>query len=53
MPIGAPPELCAHRLKEEDIMQVKKNPESSGRDRLANDEEEVFIFILPGCNKMR
>ena len=40
-------------LKTEDIETIKKNLETRGIDRLSNDEEEVFIFLIPGRDVMR
>ena len=40
-------------LKKEEILQIKENIEKVGRDRLANDEEEVYIFWLPERSFMR
>ena len=55
MLVGAPVEICKPMLKEEDILTIKKNLETQGRDRISNDEEEVYIFWIPGrevmCNK--
>lgn len=51
--VGAPVDMCKSMLKTEDIETIKKNLETHGRDRLSNDEEEVFIFWIPGRDSMR
>ena len=53
MLVGAPVEICKAMLKKEDILTIKKNLETQGRDRISNDEEEVYIFWIPGRDVMR
>ncbi|MBQ6134303.1 MAG: hypothetical protein IJI65_09140 [Lachnospiraceae bacterium] len=53
MLVGAPVEMCKPILKEEAILEIKKNIETTGRDRLCNDEEEVYIFWMPSREKIR
>lgn len=50
---GASEELVRTLLKEEEIDTVEKNLVTLGRDRLANDEEEIYIFYLPKVQKFR
>jgi len=50
---GVPSDIAKATLKNNDIEAVKGNLEKYGRDRLANDEEEVYIFLMPGRDKMR
>ena len=51
--VGAPADMCKSMLKTKDIEAIKKNLETHGRDRLSNDEEEVYIFWIPGRDVMR
>ncbi len=51
--VGAPVDMCKSMLKTEDIEAIRKNLETHGKDRLSNDEEEVFIFWIPGRDVMR
>ena len=51
--VGVPVDICKSILKTEDIEAIKKNLETRGIDRLSNDEEEVFIFLIPGRDVMR
>ena len=53
MLVGAPAELVKTMLKESDILQTKENLERYGRDRICNDEEEAYIFLISGRDKMR
>ena len=50
---GVSADIAKVTLKSEDIETVKDNLEKYGRDRLANDEEEVYIFLMPKRDKMR
>ena len=51
--VGASVDMCKPMLKKEDIEAIKKNLETQGRDRLSNDEEEVYMFWIPGRDAMR
>ena len=53
MLVGMPVDVVKNILKKEEILQIKENIEKVGRDRLANDEEEVYIFWLPERSSMR
>ena len=53
MLVGMPADVVKNILKKEEILQFKENIEKVGRDRLANDEEEVYIFWLPERSSMR
>ena len=53
MLVGMPADVVKNILKKEEILQSKENIEKVGRDRLANDEEEVYIFWLPERSSMR
>ena len=53
MLVGAPVEMCKATIKEETVLEIKKNLETVGRDRLCNDEEEVYIFLIPARERMR
>jgi len=50
--VGMPADVMKNLLKRDDILQIKDNLEKAGRDRLANDEEEVYIFWMPERNAM-
>ena len=45
--------MIKETLKQEDINTVINNLNTYGRDRLANDEEEVYIFLLPARERIR
>ena len=51
--VGMPADVMKNLLKRDDILQIKDNLEKNGRDRLANDEEEVYIFWMPERKAMR
>ena len=51
--VGSDKEIAKNFINEENAMQIKKHLEQFGRDRVANDEEEVYIFLLPEQSKMR
>lgn len=51
--VGMPADVMKNLLKKDDILQIKDNLEKVGRDRLANDEEEVYIFWIPERKVMR
>ena len=54
MLVGEPNlDICKELLKVDDVQTVVDNLNNVGRDRLCNDEEEVYIFLLPSKDKMR
>ena len=52
---GTDVKVCMSLVKDkpEDLKTVFKNLLEDGRDRVANDEEEVYIFLLRGRNGFR
>ena len=51
--VGIEPEMAKPMLAREDIETIIKNFETMGRDRVANDEKEVYIFWMPGRSDIR
>ena len=51
--VGAPVEMVRPLINEKEINEVLANLNRMGRDRLCNDEEEVYLFFLPKRNVMR
>ena len=45
--------ITKNTIKDEEINQVVTNLEQHGRDRLCNDEEEVYILFFPSKTKLR
>ena len=50
---GVDTETAKSMMDQKHFDQTAHNLEKSGRDRMANDEEEVYIFLMSGRNDIR
>ena len=51
--VGVDTETAKSMMDQKHFDQTAHNLENSGRDRMANDEEEVYIFLMSGRNDIR